>query len=115
VAAMTAAARAIRTVEVTVAAASRTADGVAVAAGEAIALLDGRLMGATVGRDDALLAGLEAAEVAAGSLITIYGGEGISDEELDAVRERVAARFAKTEVEAIGGGQPLYPFIASVE
>ena len=115
VAAMTAAARAIRTVEETVAAASRTADGVAVAAGEAIALLDGRLMGATVGRDDALLAGLEAAEVAAGSLITIYGGEGISDEELDAVRERVAARFAKTEVEAIGGGQPLYPFIASVE
>ena len=115
VAAMQGALREITTIEVTIAAASRTADGVRVSEGEAITLLDGRLIASSGTAEEALLAGLRVAEPSAGSLVTIYGGEGISAEDLERVRERVAAEFGRVEAEAIAGGQPLYPYIASVE
>lgn len=115
VAAMEGASREITTIEVTIAAASRTADGVRVSEGEAITLLDGRLIASSGRAEEALLAGLRAAEPSAGSLVTIYGGEGIAAEDLERVRERVAAEFGQVEAEAISGGQPLYPYIASVE
>ena len=115
VAAMQGALREITTIEVTIAAASRTADGVRVSEGEAITLLDGRLIASSGTAEEALLAGLRVAEPSAGSLVTIYGGEGIAAEDLERVRERVAAEFGRVEAEAIAGGQPLYPYIASVE
>jgi dihydroxyacetone kinase-like predicted kinase len=88
---------------------------VRVSEGEAITLLDGRLIASSGRAEEALLAGLRAAEPSAGSLVTIYGGEGIAAEDLERVRERVAAEFGQVEAEAIAGGQPLYPYIASVE
>lgn len=115
VAAMTEAAKRVTTVEVTIAAASRTADGVDVREGQAITLLDGRLIAASATTREALLAGLQLAGPNPGSLVTIYGGEDIPPAELDAARAEVEATFDGVEVEALSGGQPLYPFIASVE
>ena len=71
---MLAAVASVQTVEVTQAAADRTADGVTMSAGDDIALLDGRLVAAACSPLDALLAGLAKAEVAAANLITIYAG-----------------------------------------
>ena len=105
----------LRTVEVTIAAASRRADGVDSREGEAIALVDGRLVVSTPEPFDALLAGLEAATAAGASLITLYGGAATTAASLDAARQQVAASFPDCEVEAFDGGQPLYPYIASVE
>jgi hypothetical protein len=115
VAAMTEAAKGVTTIEVTIAAASRTADGVDVREGQAIALVDGRLIAAEETPRDALLAGLRGAIVRRGSLVTIYGGEDAPPGELEAARAAVEAAFDGVEVEALSGGQPLYPFIASVE
>jgi DAK2 domain fusion protein YloV len=114
-AAMADAANRVTTLEVTVAAASRTADGVDVREGQAIALLDGRLVAASASPREALLAGLRIAEPARGSLITIYGGEDTPPADLERARTVVEAAFDGVEVEALSGGQPLYPFIASVE
>jgi DAK2 domain fusion protein YloV len=99
------------TVEVTVAAASRTAEGVPVRAGQAIAIANGRLAGAADAPLDALLIGLEAAGAREAGLVTVYLGEAAppADEVLAAVQA------LNHEVEVISGGQPLYPFIASVE
>jgi len=109
---MAEAAQAVRTVEVTRAAASRTADGVRVEAGQAIAVVDGRLTAARDRLEDALAEGLAAAGAGPGTLVTVYVGEG-GDAGLagDTVRQR----FPAAEVEVIDGGQPLYPYIASVE
>ncbi|MCL4241327.1 MAG: DAK2 domain-containing protein [Dehalococcoidia bacterium] len=115
VAAMNEAAEGISTIEVTIAAASRTADGVDVREGQAIALLDGRLVAAEETPRPALLAGLRRAGPARGSLVTIYGGEDTPPAGLEAARAEVEAAFDGVEVEALSGGQPLYPFIASVE
>lgn len=113
--AMNEAAKDVTTVEVTVAAASRTADGIDVREGQAIALLDGRLVAAEQTPRQALLAGIRRAAPSRGSLVTIYGGEDTPPAELETARAEVEAAFDGVEVEALSGGQPLYPFIASVE
>ena len=110
---MGAAGEAVRTVEVTISAANRSTDGIDARDGEAIALVDGRLVASTPDPADALLAGL--ARVAAGSLITVYGGEATTADSLESARQRIADAFPVAEVEAISAGQPLYPFRASVE
>lgn len=115
VAAMSEAAKEVTTIEVTVAAATRTADGVDVREGQAITLLDGRLVAASATPREALLAGLRLAGPARGSLVTIYSGEDTPPAELEAARAEVEVAFDGVEVEALSGGQPLYPFIASVE
>ena len=105
---------ATRTVEVTRAAADRTADGVDVREGEAITLVDGRLIGGTDDPVEGLLAGLAEAEAAEAAIVTVYVGEGFegSGEEL---AERIEAAFDGVEVEVVEGGQPLYELVAAVE
>ena len=105
---------ATRTVEVTRAAADRTADGVDVHEGEAITLVDGRLIGGTDDPVEGLLAGLAEAEAGDAAIVTVYAGadfEG-SREEL---AERIEAAFDGVEVEVVVGGQPLYELVAAVE
>ncbi len=115
VAAMGEAVNGVTTIEVTIAAASRTADGVDVHEGQAITLLDGRLVAASATTREALMAGLRLSGLARGSLVTIYGGEDTPPADLETARAEIEAAFDGVEVEALSGGQPLYPFIASVE
>lgn len=105
----------VRTVEVTRAAADRTADGVRARAGEPIAMVDDRLVAASTTIEQALLAGLEEAGAGGGGLITLYGGRDLPKGELVALGASVGDRFRGLEVETVEGGQPLYPVIASVE
>ena len=105
---------ATRTVEVTRAAANRTADGVDVREGEAITLVDGTLIG---GGDDpvaGLLAGLAQADAATAAIVTVYTGADYTGPP-DALSERIEAAFAGVEVEVVAGGQPLYELVAAVE
>ena len=105
---------ATRSVEVTRAAADRTADGVEVQEGEAITLVDGTLIGGTDDPVEGLLAGLAQAEVEDAAIVTVYVGadfEGAHDE----LRERIEAAFEDIEVEVVAGGQPLYELVAAVE
>lgn len=105
----------VRTVEVTIAGASRTSEGIAVRSGEAIAIVDGKLRAATAGEEAALLAGLELAGVAPGNLVTIYTGESVAEDVRASTARTVQERFPSVEVELVSGGQPLYPYIASIE
>ena len=113
--AMLAAASGVKTIEVTIAAASRRTDGIDVAEGEAIAMLDGVLVAKAEDAESALAAGLARAAVARDSLVTLYGGEEIAAAELSATAVRLRERFPGVEVEALSGGQALYPYIASIE
>lgn len=112
VTAMTDAARAVTTVEVTTAAATRVADGVAVRQGQEIVLVDGRLVAAADSPLAALLAGLDAANTGAAALVTLFlAAAGPTGD----IEQAIAARFPGVELDIHVGGQPLYAFIASVE
>jgi dihydroxyacetone kinase-like predicted kinase len=113
--AMEAALSQVTTIEVTIAGATRTSDGVAVKEGEAIVLVDGTLVGNAATTREALLAGLGKADVSEGSLVTLYAGEDVSEDEYLALAEEIREAYPGVEVEALSGGQPLYPYIASVE
>lgn len=115
VAAMEEALTSVRTIEVTIAGATRTADGVAVRVGEAIALVDGRLVASRTTPLEALIAGLGTAPIVRGALVTLYGGEELTEGELEAARAAIEEAHPGVEVEAVEGQQPLYRFIASVE
>lgn len=108
-------ARAVRTIEVTIAGASRTSDGVAVRKGDAIVLVDGTLVAAATIEEDALIAGLERVGASSGELITVYAGEEVSEGRLRALVGTLREKFPDVDVEGLSGRQPLYPFIASVE
>ena len=113
--AMADSARSVRTVEVTIAASSRSADGVQARAGETLALVDDVLVASEPGAADALLAGLRHAGAASRSLVTLYGGEDLEPGTLGALADAARAALPGVEVEVIDGGQSLYPIIASVE
>ena len=113
--AMTAAAEHVTTAQITYAARNSDFDGFAINEGDYLALCDGKLLG-TDRSLDALLEKL--AQVAAdkdAEFITVYAGEGVSDEDA----ARAAALFETVcpdaEVSALPGGQPVYYYIVAIE
>ena len=113
VAAMEVAARAAREIEVTRATQETTVDGLAVREGDAIALLDGKLVAR--GDDEAAVLAEAVALLEGVELLTLYVGAGVDAEraELAALRLREACKGA--EVEVIDGGQPHYPFLVAAD
>ena len=118
--AMRAALADVRSGEITTAVRSTTLNGVAVAQGQAIAMLDGALVAATATPNEALIAMLDSADLEDGSLVTLYLGSGdgaAGDLERIAAEatETIEARFAGVEVEVHEGGQPHYTYLVSIE
>ncbi|MCC6629077.1 MAG: DAK2 domain-containing protein [Chloroflexi bacterium] len=112
---MTAAMVGVHTGEVTGAVRSVTLDGVAVRAGDTIALLDDRLIAATVSVDEALLALLAAMDAAAAELIAVYCGQSVTASQRARVRDLIAVEYPQQTLELLDGGQPHYDFVISVE
>lgn len=113
--AMNDAASAIRTLEVTNATRDVEIDGLSVRAGQYIGLLDDKLAAAgddveAVVRDLLVRAGAEKAE-----RVTIYYGSDASLRQAKALVESLIGQFGAAEFEVVEGGQPLYPYILSVE
>lgn len=104
----------VHAIEVTRAVRDSSADGVEVAAGDPIALVDGRLVGSAASLEEALLAALGPLAAEA-SLVTIYLGEGADPASGPAVQRLVVDAHSHLEVEVLPGGQPHYPYLASVE
>jgi uncharacterized protein len=114
-AAMTGALEDVRSGEVTTAVRSTTLNGVAVAEGQAIALLDGDLIAATATANEALLAMLDEAEPEDGTLITLYCGAGNLGRFAKEAAGIIESRYAGVEVDIIEGGQPHYSYLVSIE
>ncbi len=115
VARMGEAGRAVRTGEVTRAARDTELDGVACKAGQAIALLDGRLVAS--GDDEAAVMDrlLSLAALKEDSLVTLYYGVDVPSQQAEETAARVRERFPQVEVEVAHGGQPSYPYLLSIE
>ncbi len=104
----------VHAIEVTRAVRDSSADGVEVAAGDPIALVDGRLVGRAASLEEALLAALGPLAAEA-SLVTIYLGVDVDHASGPAVQRLIVDAHSHLEVEVLPGGQPHYPYLAGVE
>ena len=105
----------VTTAQITYAARDSDFDGFAINEGDYPALVDGKLFG-TDREIGVLLTKL--ADLAAekdGEFITVFTGEGVSDEETAATEELFTSACPGAEVTMLPGGQPVYYYIISIE
>ena len=113
-AAMEEARQGVRTLEVTRASRGTSVAGRSIRAGQAISLLEGRIVGAAGTEEEALRQGLAAAGAPPADIVTIYYGEGQSESQTRALADRLRQAYP-SEWEVLGGGQPHYSYILSLE
>jgi len=113
--AMTRALTEVVTVELTRAVRDATIDGVSVARGQVIGLIDDRLSAAG---DDLVTVGLEVlggVDLAGRELVTIFCGQGTSPDAAARLTEALRAHHDHLEIETHDGGQPHYDLVIAVE
>ena len=114
-AAMTAAAENVVTAQVTYAARNSDFDGFAISAGDYLALTDGKLFG-TDQKLETLLDQLAALAADKGAeFITVFYGDGVTQEDAQRAEQRFADACPEAEVSLLPGGQPVYYYIISIE
>ena len=125
---MTAASAAITSLEVTQAVRDSVVDGQPVRQGQYMALRNGKLAALSdAAAETALLDGLlqpganaagtggDDAGIDADSIITIYWGEGGSAAKASGMQDALETAHPGIQVDIFAGGQPHYPYLASVE
>jgi hypothetical protein len=105
----------VRTGEITVATRSTSIDGVTVEVGQAIGLLDGKLVNAAATTEEAVLGLLKLAKAEDHELITMIFGEDLAAARANQIADLVRQSYPRLEIELQDGGQPHYPFILSIE
>ena len=114
-AAMTEAAENVVTAQVTYAARNSDFDGFAISAGDYLALTDGKLFG-TDQKLETLLDQLAALAANKGAeFITVFYGDGVTQEDAQRAEQRFADACPEAEVSMLPGGQPVYYYIISIE
>ncbi|MDW8227981.1 MAG: hypothetical protein RMJ60_09315, partial [Anaerolineales bacterium] len=112
---MTRALQDVTAIEITTATRSVEIDGVAVEAGQVIALINGKLAVAAKTVEEACLQALEAAKASNFELITLFYGQDLTVAEANRIADIIRAAYPAQEIELQEGGQPHYQFIISVE
>ena len=114
-AAMTEAAENVVTAQVTYAARNSDFDGFAISAGDYLALTDGKLFG-TDQKLETLLDQLAALAADKGAeFITVFYGDGVTQEDAQRAEQRFADACPEAEVSMLSGGQTVYYYIISIE
>jgi DAK2 domain fusion protein YloV len=98
--------RAVRTVEI---------DGVSVAEGELIGLVNDKLVCSGPDADAVIHEALSHAQPEEHELITLYFGAEATQQSAEEVKARINEWYPTCEVEIVNGGQPYYTYIMSVE
>ncbi|MCZ2127014.1 MAG: DAK2 domain-containing protein [Anaerolineales bacterium] len=105
----------VKTGEITVAIRSVEIDGVTVADGQVIAMLDGKLVASSDSIERGVFDLLEKAAADEHEIITLFYGEELPHIEANRIADAVREKYANLEVEVQEGGQPHYQFIISIE
>ena len=105
----------VASVAVTWAVRDTTIDGITVDAGVFIGLLEDELAATGPSAEAALRATLDLASMDAGSIVTLYRGADADREAAETFIESLEAEFPGIQVDRVEGGQPHYPYFASVE
>ncbi|MGH8911907.1 MAG: DAK2 domain-containing protein [Acidimicrobiia bacterium] len=112
---MAAAAGAVDFGEVTIAVRDARVDGWEVSRGDWIGVADGRIVVAARDRFSVLRGLVAEIMPSTAELVTVYTGEGASRSDTKALEAWVGETHPAVEVLALEGGQPVYPYLISVE
>jgi DAK2 domain fusion protein YloV len=115
VAAMTEALPAVRTIEITHADKDARIDGITVARGQVIGLLDDRLVASGDAATPVVMDTLAHASVDDAELLTIFSGKEAQTDETTRLRSRIEQSYKGVAVEVYDGGQPHYLYVIAVE
>src|SRR3979490_625550 len=115
VAAMKAEAERVQTIEVTHAVRDTRSNGLKVKKGDVIGLINDKLEFAGADYGEGVNKALSKLGPDSFELVTVYRGEGASDDELAKLESEIRTSHPGLEVEVQQGGQQHYPFILSVE
>ena len=114
-AAMKAEAERVQTIEVTHAVRDTRSNGLKVKKGDVIGLINDKLEFAGTDYGEVVNKALSKLGPDSYELVTVYRGEGASDDELEKLESDIRSTHPGLEVEVQQGGQQHYPFILSVE
>jgi DAK2 domain fusion protein YloV len=115
VAAMKAEAQRVQTIEVTHAVRDTRSNGLKVKKGDVIGLINEKLEFAGTDYAEVVKKALGKLGPDSYELVTVYRGQGASDDELARLESEIRTNYPSLEVEVQQGGQQHYPFILSVE
>lgn len=112
---MNRATQAVKSIEITKAARSTRVDGIDITKGQAIGILDGKLVSAggrveAVLKDTLVKGGVDSAE-----MVTLYYGAGVGVGEAERAKNSLVSSYPSTQFEVVSGDQDHYLYIASVE
>lgn len=113
--AMEAAAQQVKTGEITTATRAIEYNGVKVEEGHIIGLLDDELTSANETIEETVWTLLEQMEAAHLEIITLYYGNGITQQTAEELGALVREKYPSLEVEIVEGGQPHYYYIIGAE
>ena len=113
--AMNEAVSAVISIEVTRSIRDTTLEGVAVAEGDYMGLVDGNLSVVEASAEAALLASLAGVGLSDDHIITIYWGDDTDQETTESLAQQLEEQVPGIQVDLVYGGQPHYPYFASVE
>ena len=114
-ASMKAEAERVQTIEVTHAVRDTRSNGLKVKKGDVIGLINDKLEFAGTDYGEVVNKALSKLGADSYELVTVYRGEGASDDELQKLESDIRSTHPGLEVEVQQGGQQHYPFILSVE
>jgi DAK2 domain fusion protein YloV len=102
-------------VEITRAIRSTQFDGQAVTNGHFLGIVDGKIEASLESLEATVMTVLKSVAEEDYELATLYYGEEISENDANQLIERLSKAIKGLEFEAVHGGQPLYPYLISVE
>ena len=106
--------REVKTLEITKAVKDSKVNGMEIKEGSYIGLCDDKIIVTGEKKEETIIELLK--ETADDEeLVTIYYGEGIEREDAENIKEIMEDKFGFDEIEIYPGGQPLYPYIISLE
>lgn len=107
--------RSVKSGSVTYAVRDTEIDGIKVNKDEYMALADKKILCCLKDKFEALDKALEKMVNSKSSIITIFTGEDISDEEFDALGQKLEEKYTEVDIDLRKGNQPVYSFIIGVE
>jgi uncharacterized protein len=103
------------TIEVTSATRSTTLNGVEVREGQFIGLIDDQMAASDDAIEPLMKTLLQKAGADKRELITLYYGDMVEEAEAQQLANLLSADYPDQDFQIVNGGQPLYPYIVSVE
>lgn len=115
VATMTEEMQRVQTGQITYAVRNTTIDGIEIHEGDIMSVGDNGILGVSTSIEKTVLETVEKIVNDEVSIITMYYGSDVSEEDANGLLEKISAQYADIDVELHYGGQPIYYYIISAE